>query len=191
MTPSSAQPAANWFLALPLPPGCGWERSALGAPPELRRFDPLDLHLTVAFLGPCGEAAALAAWEAVAPLRHGEITATAGAWRAMGPAAAPSAYALGLDLGAAELAVMLACWGPLALAAAGRPAERRAPLPHVTLMRPRRRDGQRLRQPLARWMAAAPLPSGPVSFSEIALYTWTLDRRERLFRIQARRPLAG
>lgn len=191
VTHRSAPPAPNWFLALPLPAGCGWERAAASAPAELRRFDPRDRHLTLAFLGPCGEAAALAAWGAVAPLRQGAITATAGGWRAMGPAAAPSAYALGLDRGAPELAGLLARWGPPALAAAGRPAERRAPLPHVTLLRPRRRDGQRLREPMARWMAAAPLPSDPVIFSEIALYTWNPDRRERLFRIQARRPLAG
>lgn len=191
MSPRPALPAANWFLALPLPPGCGWERSTLGAPPELRRFDPRDLHLTLAFLGPCDPAMAQAAWGALAPLRHGQITATAGAWRAMGPAAAPSAYALGLDRGAPELAALLSHWGPPALAAAGRPPERRTPLPHVTLLRPRRRDGQRLREPMARWMAGAPLPAAPVTFTEIALYTWSQDRHERLFRIQARRPLAG
>lgn len=189
--PLSAQPAANWFLALPLPPSSGWERAVLDAPPELRRFDPRDLHLTVAFLGACGESAAVAAWEVLAPLQQAALTATAGGWRAMGPAAAPSAYALVLDRGADALAAVLAGWGPPALAAAGRPAERRTPLPHVTLLRPRRRDGQRLREPMAAWMATAPLPSTPVTFSEIALYTWNPDRRERLFRIQARRPLTG
>lgn len=189
--PRSAQPAANWFLALPLPPACGWERAALGAPQELRRLDPLDLHLTVAFLGACDATAAWAAWAAAAPLRQRPITATAGGWRAMGPAAAPSAYALLLDRGADALAALLASWGPPALAAAGRPAERRRPLPHVTLLRPRRRDGQRLRGPMAAWMATAPLPGDPVTFREMALYTWNPDRRERLFQIVARRPLAG
>src|SRR5688572_27881196 len=53
----------NWFLGFPidgaflldLPP----------VPPALRRFHPEDVHLTLAFLGGCGEEAALAALSAL------------------------------------------------------------------------------------------------------------------------------
>lgn len=42
----------NWFIALQLPRQADWHQSSLSAPPELRRFHPSDLLLTVACLGP-------------------------------------------------------------------------------------------------------------------------------------------
>lgn len=174
-------PTPNWFLAFPLPAAPGWHNAAAGAPAGLCRLHPADLHLTLAFLGPCGEERALAAWRAVAALGGGPRRVSAGGWRALGPAARPSAYGLTLAAGAEALTALLGRWGPRALAAAGLPPERRAPLPHITLLRPRRAEAEQWREPMARWMEQAPLPAAGADLVHLALYTWAADRRERLF----------
>lgn len=183
----------NWFLALPMPAVAApaWLAAAAGAPPALRRFPAADLHLTLAFLGPCEPAAALAAWGALAAMSHPAITIRAAGWRALGAPAAPSAYGVTLAQGHEPLCRLLASWGATALAAAGCPPERRPPLPHLTLLRPPRREAAALRQPMATWMAAAPLPEAPATLTELALYTWAEDRRQRLFRIVRRRALGS
>lgn len=110
----------NWFIGLPLPRQADWHQASLTAPPELRRFHPADLHLTVAFLGPCGVARAEAAWLALAPHASAATTVSAGSWRALGPARQPSAYGLLLDQGRVELEQLLARWGAFALEAAAQ-----------------------------------------------------------------------
>jgi 2'-5' RNA ligase len=183
----------NWFVALPMPAAAApaWLAVAATAPVPLRRFLPADLHLTLAFLGPCDGSAALAAWRALADQVHRPIPIRAGGWRALGPVMAPSAYGLTLAEGQAELSRLLGDWGARALVAAGCRPERRAPLPHLTLLRPPRRQAAALRQPMAAWMAAAPLPAEPALLSQLALYTWADDRRQRLFRIIRSRCLAS
>ena len=183
----------NWFLALPLPAEVApaWLAAAAAAPPELRRFHPDDLHLTLAFLGPCEEGPARAAWQALHGLVHPPISIRAGGWRALGAPAAPSAYGLTLAEGHEALCGLLRDWGAKALAAAGCRPERRSPLPHLTLLRPSRRQAADLREPMAAWMASAPLPQQPALLSQLALYTWADDRRQRLFRIVCSRTLAS
>lgn len=179
----------NWFVAFPLPPEAGWDQAAVSAPAALRRFAPSDLHLTLAFLGPCGEACALAAWRLIAGLESPPLAIQAAAWRALGPARSPSAYGLSLGLGHGPLAALLGHWGDRLLAAADRPAAGREPLPHVTLLRPTRREAPAWRDPMRRWMAAAPLPEAPAVLDRIALYTWAPDRRQQLFRVVHQRLL--
>ena len=179
----------NWFIALPLPSQADWHQASCSAPPALRRFHPADLHLTVAFLGPCGAARAEAAWLALVPLASAAPSVSAGSWRAFGPAQQPSAYGLLLDQGRVELERLLAHWGAVALEAAGCAASRRPPLPHVTLLRPKRRESAQWMQPMQAWMAKAPLPSQSLRLEHLALYTWSRDRSERLFRIVHQRPL--
>ena len=183
----------NWFLALPLPSEVapGWLAAAAAAPPELRRFHPDDLHLTLAFLGPCDQEAALAAWQALDALAHPPVVIRAGAWRALGEPAAPSAYGLTLAEGHEVLCHLLSEWGGKALAAAGCRQERGSPLPHLTLLRPPRRQAADLREPMAAWMATAPLPQQPALIGHLALFTWAEDRRQRLFRIVRSRTLAS
>lgn len=183
----------NWFVAAVLPPPAGveWLAAATSAPAALRRFTPEDLHFTVAFLGPCGEARARAAWAALDALQHPPITIRAGGWRALGPPHRPSAYGLTLSEGHAELAALLQHWGARALAAAGCPAERRALLPHCTLLRPRRREAAPWREPMAQWLTTAPLPPAPVLLQGLGLYTWAADRSQRLFERVSERPLAS
>jgi 2'-5' RNA ligase len=189
MDPIAPRSAANWFLALVVPPHPGWEALMDDLPADLRRFAPEDRHLTVAFLGPCGAERANAAWRAVAPLRHPPIRATAGAWCALGPRRRPSAYGLTLADGRDPATNLLTGWGELALRAAGLPSERLPPLPHITLARPPRRQAEALRGAMARWLVTAPLPAEPFLLEHLALYTWMPERRERLFRIVTKRRL--
>lgn len=179
----------NWFLALPLPPSAGWQRAAAEAPAGLRRFAADDLHLTFAFLGPCGESAALEAWQALEPLATAPLRIAAGSWRALGSARQPSAYGLTLAEGHPVLVALLADWGGRALRAAGLSPPRRDPLPHVTLLRPRRREAGQWQGPMRVWMQSAPLPQQAPWLAELALWTWSEDRSQRLFRPVRRRAL--
>ena len=181
----------NWFIALVLPEQSGWERCAVELPMGMRRFHPEDLHLTVAFLGSCGEERAHQAWASLASERHPPIPVTAGSWRAMGAPRSPSAYALTLAEGRAPTAALMADWGRRALTVAAQPVDGRSPLPHVTLARPTRRLRDQLREPMDHWLRTAPVPTTPVTLEHLALYTWAEDRSQRLFRQVAVRSLAG
>lgn len=184
-----AGPRPNWFIALPVPPQPGWIPSLDLLPPELRRFVPQDRHLTLAFLGACGKERARRAWAALAPLRHGSIGVRPDSWRAMGPARRPSAYALQVSEGGPALAELIRLWGDRARRGAGLPPEDRVPLPHITVARPPRRRAEALQLPMRRWMRTAPVPRGPFLLRRIALYGWSPDRMDRLFRIVAHRRL--
>ena len=72
---------------------------------------------------------------------------------------------------------------PKLLGAAGARPARHPPRPHVTLARPQRRasDAQRARG-LA-WAAELALPVPTVRLDRVALYTWSDNRKERLFRM--------
>ena len=182
-------PSANWFIGLVVPEDAGWSEAATGLPAGMRRFHPRDLHLTVAFLGPCGPDRARDAWQSLARERHRPIQARADRWLALGNRRRPSAFGLGLDQGHAPAAALMADWGGMARAAAALPAERRAPLPHVTLAQPTRRGGDEARAAMAHWIEQAPVPRSSVVLDELALFTWAADRSQRLFEVVAQRPL--
>lgn len=203
-------PAANWFLALVVPEEPALTQLLVDLPDGVRPFAAADLHITVAFLGPCGQERALLAWQAIAPLRHPAIAVVSGGWRAMGPAGNPSAYALTLgpdaalnpsqdpdqvrDRGGQLTAGLIERWRQPALEAAGLPPERRAALPHITLARPRWRGVGQHRAGLEAWWQQAAGPRAPrpqhgLILREIAIYTWAADRQIQLFRIVIRRPL--
>ncbi|MFZ0406670.1 MAG: hypothetical protein WAM11_00970 [Cyanobium sp.] len=190
----------NWFVALVVPQQAGLTRFLVDLPASVRAFDAADLHLTVAFLGPCDQERALLAWRAIAPLRHPALTVVTAGWRLLGPPANPSAYALTLEPdpqqpqpgpGSRLSAELIEQWRQPALAAAGLPPERRAALPHITLARPGLRGVGQDRAALEAWLLNAPPPRQSLVLREIALYTWADVRQRQLFRIQAQRPLLG
>jgi 2'-5' RNA ligase len=181
----------NWFIAFPVPPGSGWQSCGETLPEDLRRFAPEDLHLSVAFLGACGERRALDAWDAITGLRLTPLTAWARGWQAMGAPRRPSAYAICVDLAPEPCQDLLQSWRDAALRAADLPADPRPLRPHVTLARPPRRCGDVLRERMAAWLETAPRPDRPLLLNRIALYTWENDRRSRLFRFAAERTLEG
>jgi len=181
----------NWFFAFPVP---GSFIEVLPEPPTgFRRFHPDDVHLTLAFLGRCGEQAAaraLAALDGLLPiLRQPPIPISLGPVTPMGSPRSYTALSALLDRGGPQATACLAvARDTLTEAALGR-RERRAPKPHVTLARPRRKANAREREAGLDWAKQLDLSDVHATLDRVALYTWSEGRRERLFRIVAERPL--
>ena len=74
---------SNWFVALSVP-GAPWFSRVTAPPDGVRLFHPDDLHITVAFLGACGEQAAEAAFEVAAKWPTGTLSVTLGDVEPMG-----------------------------------------------------------------------------------------------------------
>lgn len=180
----------NWFFAFPLPGHFVLDLPEL--PRGFRRYHPEDVHLTLAFLGGCGEAAAQRALEALdarlLAVRPKPMYVTLAEVVPMGPKRKYSALSALLAEGRAATE---ACIGALrdapTLAAKGR-EEQRPPKAHVTIARPFRAKESERAAGLA-WARGIDLSGVCATLDRVALYTWNENRRERLFRIVAERPL--
>jgi 2'-5' RNA ligase len=163
-------------------------------PPSIRRYHVGDVHMTLAFLGGCGEPAALRALAVldqrllvspppVVDISLGDVVPLG---RSKSGYTTLSAL---LERGRAEATELLTeHGGPLYDAATGRrPA--RPPNPHVTLARVRGRASDEHREAGLAWAASLDLRSVHARLDRIALYTWSDERRERLFRIVEERRL--
>jgi 2'-5' RNA ligase len=177
----------NWFVALPVDPGAWFER--VPEPPRgVRRFHPADLHLTIAFLGPVTEEAALAGWDALSwPL--GPVEVSLGPVVALGPPRRWSALSalLGEGRDAVETAMAearVAVWK-----AAGARPDDRPPKAHVTLARPTRSAPERARALALDWAERLPAAIGRARLDRVALYGWSDDRANRLFAVHRERSL--
>jgi 2'-5' RNA ligase len=185
----------NFFVGFPLTDS--WvPRAIAGIPPGLRTFYGEDVHITIAFLGPCGDEAAWAAWQVFAgdhpaALFRNEpaIALELGAIEPFGPPSLPSALSVIPTDPHGPVTVFLARYRDAILAAAGLPAEQRLPRPHATIARFPRNAKPAQREAGLRWAAAAPPLLERVTVREVALYTWTEDRSQMLYRIVARRAL--
>ena len=164
-------PRPNWFFAFPLDGAFVQALPAL--PGALRLYHPDDVHLTLAFLGGCGEEGAMRALAALdarlaldppgaLEVSLGEVVPMGGSRR--------SYSALSALLGAGREA---------------RPAK-----PHITIARPKRRATDADRQAGLAWAEALDLSGVQARLDRIALFTWSERRVERLFRIVAERRLA-
>jgi 2'-5' RNA ligase len=185
-------PRPNWFFGFPIDGAFVLELPTL--PSNFRRFHPDDVHLTLAFLGGCGQLAAeraLAALdlrlcnEPLPPLdvSLGEVVAMGGSRRTY------SALSAVLDRGRAEATACIAALrDELTQTASGR-TEKRLPKPHVSIARPRSRAGAGDREAGLSWASALQLQSVHARLDRIALYTWSEARQERLFQIVAERRL--
>lgn len=184
-------PRPNWFFAFPLPGAFVLE---LPEPPRaLRRYHPDDVHLTLAFLGGVGEAGAERALAALdqrlADATPAALEVTLGEVVPMGAKSRYSALSALLEVGRAETsACVTALRDALTEAANGR-REKRPAKPHVTVARPRSRASEADRELGLRWAEGLDLRSVRARLDRIALYTWSEDRRERLFRIVTERRL--
>jgi 2'-5' RNA ligase len=187
-------PRPNFFFAFPLD---GQFVQHLPAPPAfMRLFHAEDVHLTLSFLGGCGEAAALRALAALdaelARQPRPIIAVSLGSVVPMGPARAYSALSALLERGREPTAQLIASLRDVISDAALGRREQRAPKPHVSIARPRSNATQAARQAGLAWAAQLDLHAVEATLSRIALYTWSEgNRRERLFRIVAERPLTG
>lgn len=173
----------NWFIGLPVPSGTWFDERVVGVPSSVRRFHPADLHLTVAFLGSVDEVAAAEAWSIANNWPSGAVEITLGCVAPMGNPRRASALSALLVDGHDEIAAGIAACQNVFLEAAGRPPERREPKPHLTLGRIRRKARGPERSEALAWAASLDVRGARATVSELALFTWSLDRHERLFRI--------
>jgi RNA 2',3'-cyclic 3'-phosphodiesterase len=184
-------PRPNWFFAFPV--DGSFVSDLPDVPPMIRRFHPEDVHLTLAFLGGCGEQAAeraLAVLEqelARAPWQP--LSVSLGEVVPMGAARRYTALSALLIEGKAEAVRCLTELGGLLHETALGRRPSRAAKPHITLARPRPRASDEARAAGLVWARALELGAVRQTLDRVALYTWAEVRRERLFRIVAERRL--
>jgi 2'-5' RNA ligase len=183
----------NWFFAFPF--DGAFIRQLPPPPPSFRAFPEADVHLTLSFLGACGEAAALRALGALdaaldaLPLASFEVSL--GDVVPMGPPLRYSALSALLDDGRDAATHRIASLRDFLSDAALARREQRAPKPHVTLARPRRGATGPEREAGLRWAKSLDLRHVRARLDRIGLYTWAEGKRqERLFRIVTERKLA-
>ncbi len=183
---------ANWFVAFPIPNTDHWIEQALQtAPPELRRFHPDDVHLTICFLGP------LQPWQQEALIREfATLTAapfdiTLDSLRALPRPSFVTALSFELDEGRDYAANLIAQWRQPLADAVGKQPDPRDPLPHITIARPNRRYGKRAQRAALRWIATVQPPSVRLHIDRVAVYTWAEDRSKRQFQIVQQHSLSS
>ena len=183
----------NWFVAFPVPAGPWLERALAEAPPGLRLFHGDDLHVTLAFLGLVPEAEARAAWAVAASAAASmpAVDATLGPGVAMGSLHRGSALSALIAEGNEPLASAIGAARTAILTAASARPDERPPKPHVTLARPTKRATLAERSAALAWAQTLDLGAPRVRIDRLALYTWSEDRAQRLFRIAAQAPLRG
>ena len=156
------------------------------APARVRVFALSDLHVTLGFLGTVQEAEARKAWELLDTFScFRTVSGSFAGVVPLGNPRKPSALSAMIDVGREALSEMIAqTKGPI-LAAAGAPEDTRPPLPHMTVARIQRRANAVERRKALRWAEQIELGGASFTSASVALYTWSDDRQERLFRIVA------
>jgi 2'-5' RNA ligase len=186
-------PRPNWFFAFPLDGAFVSELPAM--PTGFRAYHPEDVHLTLTFLGGCGEAPAmraLAMLDEILPNSGASpISVSLAEIVPMGPKGKYSALSFLLGRGREETENLIGrLRDPLSEAAIHR-REKRKPKAHVTIARPTLRANEAHRQAGLAWASGVDLRHVKRTLDRVALYTWHENRRERLFRVVAERPLPG
>ena len=171
---------ANWFIAIVVDP-TGWYPERVPPPPEgLTAFDPSDLHMTIAFLGNVAEPLARRAWAALSwPL--GPFDVELGEVVPMGSPRRYSALSCLLGEGRGQVEEAIEGARGALLAAAEVPLDARPAKAHVTLARPSRTASNEARRRGLEWAKTVPTAGTRLSLRELALYTWSADRRRSLF----------
>jgi 2'-5' RNA ligase len=202
VSPSSAK--GNWFVALPVVAdrwydalsahaskarGVASGASADAPSLALSRLHRDDLHLTIAFLGACGEEQALRAWATLEGWSAPALAATLGHLVPLGNPRRPSAIALTLTEGNEAVASLLGSLRDAMFDAAEVPRDLRVPLPHITVFRVPRHATSAERRSALEWVEACPPVPGRIRFETVALYAWAEGRSERRFRTVIERPL--
>jgi RNA 2',3'-cyclic 3'-phosphodiesterase len=183
----------NWFLALPVDPSI--VAALPRVPAGFRAFHPEDVHLTLTFLGACGEQAAVRAFgslkRAWSERPPNALEVTLGEVVQMGPKARYSALSALVVRGQEEATSFLAQWRNIAADAAGISRDKRTALPHVTVARPQRKATDAERELGLAWAKNVVLPAQLIRLDRLALYTWSERRLPRLFQIVATTPFVS
>lgn len=180
----------SWFVAIPVD-GAFLARLA-PAPQNFRILHAEEAHVTIAFLGACGEAAALRAWAALtATLLPQRFPWSLGEVVPLGPAGAFSALSALLDEGRPEAEALISTLRDGLHDAAGVPREAREPKAHVTIARPARRADDADRVAALAWARALPLATIRGTADRLALYTRADGDPSRRYLIAAEAPLRG
>jgi 2'-5' RNA ligase len=186
-------PRPNWFFAFPIDGSFVLELPAL--PSNFRLFQPEDVHLTLAFLGGCGQLGAERALSALDQrLQSEQLTSIDVSLAEVVPMGGSrrnySALSALLNRGRPEASASIAALRDLLTQTASGRIEKRPPKPHVSIARPRSRASEADREAGLSWAAALQLQGVHARLDRIALYTWSETRRDRLFQIVAERPLS-
>lgn len=184
-------PRPNWFFAFPV--DGAFVRELPAVPKLIRLFHPDDVHLTLAFLGGTGEEPARRALgvldASLADKPLAALDVTLGDVVPMGSPRRYTALSALLDEGRAALVACLTeLGGLLCETALGRRPSRPAK-PHVTVARPRPRASEAARAEGLAWASGLELGGVRRRLDRIALYTWSDQRTDRLFKIAAERKL--
>jgi 2'-5' RNA ligase len=181
----------NWFLGFPIDGTFLLDLPAL--PKNFRRFHEADVHMTLAFLGGCGEDAAMRALSALderlsrEPMHSMDVSL--GEVVAMGSPRRYTALSALLDRGREEAAACITAYRDvLTETASGRRDERPAK-PHVTVARPRRRATDTDRKAGLEWARTIDLSAVTARLDRVALYTWSEKRVDQMFRVVEERRL--
>ena len=171
----------NWFIGL-CPDTTEWLAALLvDKPKRVRGFHPNDLHITLAFLGNCSPINAQQTWEHATKIPPHATTIISNQLKPMGNPKRPSALSLTFQQDEIISQWISTYRGALLQQAGARP-DNRPPLPHLTIARPQRRITDKQRANAVEWSQSIVVPSIPISFSTMALFTWSVDRKEILFR---------
>lgn len=181
----------NWFVAFPVEK-TDWFLNLESTPEGTRYFHPDDLHVTFSFLGPIDEEDAMRAWAVAKKLEGGPFRFDIGRIEPFGGnRARPAAYAAVPTNPVPELNEFLAIHrNEVARAAFARP-DSRTPRPHITIARPRRRATERERDILHDWARDQRIEGVTIHLDRLALYTWSDEDDDRLFRLVDSTRLAG
>ena len=177
----------NWFVGMPVATQSWFAPLVADAPARVRVFSPDDVHLTVAFLGPCGEARARAAWATMADAVFPPFPVELGALKPMGNPRRPSALSVTISRGHEPVAQLIGELRGPACEAAGARTDNRPPRPHITVARPQRAASPDERRAAVAWAASKAAVGAQLTLGELALYAWAYDRRVRQFRVVAQR----
>ncbi len=185
----------NWFIGLPLTDE--WVPRALaGVPDGLRTFRGEDIHMTVAFLGAVGDERAYDAWRSMTRDEEGAqrhlgspFEVILGRTLPFGQPSQPSSLSVVPTLEDGPAKVFITKHRNRLRLAAGIKPESRSVRPHATIVRIKRRAAPEERRAALDWAVSMPALGQVVTISEVALYTWTENRTEQLFRIVERTPL--
>ena len=185
-------PRPNYFFAFPI--DGQFVASLPPLPPSFRLLHPEDVHLTLSFLGACGQDAAERALTALGDALRREprqnLDVSLGEVVPMGPKREYSALSALLERGRAPTIEHIAGLRDVVSEAALGRREQRAPKPHVTIAKPRSRVTDAGREAGLVWASTLNLRAIEARLDRLALYTWSEgNRRERLFRIVAQLPL--